>query len=79
MDEATEREHIRLAVEVQQKVVGSRPLGIYQVHIFLFFVCLYGRFFSRDYCSSSSRLRLFSSDNNGNPSILARVMRFFRD
>ena len=41
VDEATEREHIRLAVEVQQKVVGSRPLGIYQVHIFLFFVCSY--------------------------------------
>ena len=30
MDEATEREHIRLCVEVQHKVIGTRPLGIYQ-------------------------------------------------
>ena len=31
VDEATEKEHIKLAVEVQQKTIGQRPLGIYQV------------------------------------------------
>ncbi|EKX49593.1 hypothetical protein GUITHDRAFT_67817 [Guillardia theta CCMP2712] len=30
VDEATEKEHIKLAVEVQQKTIGQRPLGIYQ-------------------------------------------------
>jgi len=30
VDEATEREHIRLAVEIQKRVTGSRPVGIYQ-------------------------------------------------
>lgn len=30
VDEATEREHIRKAVEIQTRVTGSRPLGIYQ-------------------------------------------------
>jgi peptidoglycan/xylan/chitin deacetylase (PgdA/CDA1 family) len=30
VDEATERDHISKAVEVQQRVVGTRPVGIYQ-------------------------------------------------
>ena len=30
MDEATEREHIRKAVEIHTAVTGTRPLGLYQ-------------------------------------------------
>jgi peptidoglycan/xylan/chitin deacetylase (PgdA/CDA1 family) len=30
VDEATEREHIRKAVEVHRRLLGERPLGIYQ-------------------------------------------------
>lgn len=30
MDEATEREHIRKAVEIHTAITGSRPLGLYQ-------------------------------------------------
>ncbi|GAB9463613.1 Urate catabolism protein [Globisporangium polare] len=30
VDEATEREHIRKTIEVHEKVIGKRPVGIYQ-------------------------------------------------
>ena len=30
VDEETEREHIRKAVEITQKVCGKRPVGLYQ-------------------------------------------------
>lgn len=30
VDEETEREHIRKAVEITEKVCGKRPVGIYQ-------------------------------------------------
>ncbi|KAJ1496105.1 hypothetical protein T484DRAFT_1760500 [Baffinella frigidus] len=30
VDEETEREHIKKAVEIQKKAVGTRPIGIYQ-------------------------------------------------